>query len=119
MGRVFGAKDEPRLPPFVWTIPAFDGEHGVCLSVFSAQEQAMLQNIPLEDNTAQSTDPDAAVKAGSAAATKKDDSKVDLEAHVMSKCPDAQDCLQQLIIPAMSEVSELGDYAWAKRLSWK
>lgn len=33
-------------------------------------------------------------------------SKVPLEAHIMSKCPDAQDCLQQLIVPAMEQVSD-------------
>ncbi|KAJ2907368.1 hypothetical protein MKZ38_003225 [Zalerion maritima] len=29
------------------------------------------------------------------------DSKVPLEAHIMSKCPDARDCLKQLVLPAM------------------
>lgn len=32
--------------------------------------------------------------------------KVDLEAHIMSKCPDARDCLQQLVVPAMAQVSD-------------
>jgi len=32
--------------------------------------------------------------------------KVPLEIHIMSKCPDARDCLRQLIIPAMVQVSE-------------
>ncbi|KAE8150592.1 hypothetical protein BDV25DRAFT_154097 [Aspergillus avenaceus] len=36
--------------------------------------------------------------------------KVPLEAHVMSKCPDAQDCLQQLVVPAMERVSEKVDF---------
>lgn len=29
---------------------------------------------------------------------------VPLEAHIMSKCPDAKDCLQQLVLPAMVRV---------------
>ncbi|CAK3923356.1 hypothetical protein D0860_06412 [Lecanosticta acicola] len=33
--------------------------------------------------------------------------RVPLEAHIMSKCPDAKDCLHDLILPAMQEVEEL------------
>jgi hypothetical protein len=36
----------------------------------------------------------------------KDTEKVPLEIHVMSKCPDARDCLQELILPTMVEVSD-------------
>lgn len=32
--------------------------------------------------------------------------KVALEAHIMSKCPDARDCLQQLVVPTMEQVSD-------------
>ncbi|KAJ5159764.1 Gamma interferon inducible lysosomal thiol reductase GILT [Penicillium canariense] len=32
--------------------------------------------------------------------------KVPLEAHIMSKCPDAQDCLQKLVLPAMEQISD-------------
>jgi hypothetical protein len=31
---------------------------------------------------------------------------VPLEAHIMSKCPDAKDCLQQLVLPTMANVSD-------------
>ncbi|KAI4242152.1 MAG: hypothetical protein L6R40_004195 [Gallowayella cf. fulva] len=31
---------------------------------------------------------------------------VPLEAHIMSKCPDARDCLRDLVVPAMEEVVE-------------
>ncbi|POS86579.1 hypothetical protein EPUL_002245 [Erysiphe pulchra] len=31
---------------------------------------------------------------------------VPLEAHIMSKCPDAQDCLEMMIIPTMERISE-------------
>lgn len=36
--------------------------------------------------------------------------KVALEAHIMSKCPDAQDCLQQLVVPTMEQASDLVDF---------
>jgi hypothetical protein len=36
--------------------------------------------------------------------------KVPLEAHIMSKCPDAQDCLQQLVVPAMEKISDKVDF---------
>ena len=32
--------------------------------------------------------------------------KVPLEAHIMSKCPDAKDCLRDLIVPAMEKISD-------------
>jgi len=35
---------------------------------------------------------------------------VPLEAHIMSKCPDAMDCLQQLILPVMERVAPLVDF---------
>ncbi|KAJ5690502.1 Gamma interferon inducible lysosomal thiol reductase GILT [Penicillium macrosclerotiorum] len=34
------------------------------------------------------------------------ESKIPLEAHIMSKCPDAKDCLQKLVLPAMEQISE-------------
>ena len=36
--------------------------------------------------------------------------KVELEAHVMSKCPDARDCLRDLVVPAMEQVGDLVDF---------
>ncbi|KAK3374373.1 hypothetical protein B0T24DRAFT_529582 [Lasiosphaeria ovina] len=35
---------------------------------------------------------------------------VPLEAHIMSKCPDARDCLEQLILPAMEQVADLVNF---------
>jgi hypothetical protein len=35
--------------------------------------------------------------------------KVPLEIHIMSKCPDARDCLRELIVPTMVEVSDKVD----------
>lgn len=40
--------------------------------------------------------------------TKK--SKVTLEAHIMSKCPDAQVCLRDLVVPAMANISSDVDF---------
>lgn len=39
-------------------------------------------------------------------AFKNSSKKVPLEAHIMSKCPDARDCLQQLVVPAMEQISD-------------
>ncbi|KAI9757596.1 MAG: hypothetical protein M4579_003409 [Chaenotheca gracillima] len=36
--------------------------------------------------------------------------KIPLEAHIMSKCPDAQDCLRDLVLPAMEKVSDKVDF---------
>lgn len=35
---------------------------------------------------------------------------VPLEAHVMSKCPDAQACLQKLVVPTMEHISDKVDF---------
>lgn len=37
-------------------------------------------------------------------------SKVALEAHIMSKCPDAKDCLHDMILPAMQNISDKVDF---------
>lgn len=38
------------------------------------------------------------------------DTKIPLEAHIMSKCPDAQVCLQKLVLPAMEQISDNVDF---------
>lgn len=38
------------------------------------------------------------------------ETKIALEAHIMSKCPDAQDCLHDLILPAMEQISDKVDF---------
>ena len=35
---------------------------------------------------------------------------VPLEAHVMSKCPDAKRCLEELVVPAMEQVVDMVDF---------
>ncbi|KAJ5246396.1 hypothetical protein N7468_001379 [Penicillium chermesinum] len=39
-----------------------------------------------------------------------DSKKVPFEAHIMSKCPDAQACLRQLVIPTMEQVYDKVDF---------
>jgi hypothetical protein len=36
--------------------------------------------------------------------------KIPLEAHIMSKCPDAQACLHKLVLPAMEQISDKVDF---------
>jgi hypothetical protein len=36
--------------------------------------------------------------------------RIPLTAHIMSKCPDAKDCLQDLIIPTMQQVGSKVDF---------
>ena len=35
---------------------------------------------------------------------------VPLEAHIMSKCPDAKDCLRDLVVPTMEKVVNMVDF---------
>lgn len=48
--------------------------------------------------------------ATGAASTHPTKSRVPLEAHIMSKCPDARDCLQDLIVPAMTQIADKVDF---------
>ncbi|KAF1936480.1 hypothetical protein EJ02DRAFT_459503 [Clathrospora elynae] len=38
------------------------------------------------------------------------DIKVPLDVHIMSKCPDARDCLKKLVLPTMADVSDKVDF---------
>jgi hypothetical protein len=38
------------------------------------------------------------------------DTKVPVDVHIMSKCPDARDCLKKLVLPAMANVSDKVDF---------
>jgi hypothetical protein len=38
------------------------------------------------------------------------ENRIPLEAHIMSKCPDAKDCLQKLVLPAMEQISDKVDF---------
>ena len=37
---------------------------------------------------------------------RSEETLVPFEAHIMSKCPDAKDCLEKLVVPTMVEVSD-------------
>lgn len=39
-----------------------------------------------------------------------EDQRIPLEAHIMSKCPDAKGCLQKLVLPAMEQISDKVDF---------
>ncbi|KAL2003214.1 hypothetical protein VTN02DRAFT_4621 [Thermoascus thermophilus] len=60
-------------------------------------------NSPDDDDGRDAGKDDQTIPTGSS-------KKVPLEAHIMSKCPDAQDCLQQLIVPAMERISDKVDF---------
>lgn len=36
--------------------------------------------------------------------------KVALEVHIMSKCPDAKDCLKELVVPTMAKIHDKVDF---------
>jgi hypothetical protein len=36
--------------------------------------------------------------------------RIPLEAHIMSKCPDARDCLRDLVVPAMEKIEKKVDF---------
>ena len=61
------------------------------------------------ENGALTKSPDSDADEGSAKAT-ANKTKVELEAHIMSKCPDAKDCLKELVVPAMEQAAEMVDF---------
>lgn len=38
------------------------------------------------------------------------DTKVPMDVHIMSKCPDARDCMNKLVLPVMANVSDKIDF---------
>lgn len=69
----------------------------LCLYVY-AKPSSVLSPLPDISSRLSSTLQAAGSGAGANAAL------VPLEAHIMSKCPDAKDCLQKLVLPAMVRV---------------
>lgn len=43
--------------------------------------------------------------------TKEEKQPIEVEMHIMSKCPDAEFCIHQLLLPVMAELSEAGKMA--------
>ena len=48
--------------------------------------------------------------SGSSSLVSNETIKVALEAHVMSKCPDARDCLRDMVVPAMEKIGNKVDF---------
>ncbi|KAL5003255.1 hypothetical protein BDV10DRAFT_191108 [Aspergillus recurvatus] len=42
--------------------------------------------------------------------TPADSKRVPFEAHIMSKCPDARDCIRELVVPTMEKISDKVDF---------
>lgn len=55
-------------------------------------------------STLQAASPGTATAPAAGSGADADAALVPLEAHIMSKCPDAKDCLQKLVLPAMVRV---------------
>ena len=49
-------------------------------------------------------------KPASASVAKQNVTRVPLEAHIMSKCPDSKYCLENLVLPTMQNVSDKVDF---------
>lgn len=56
------------------------------------------------------TEPPSLRDDEASAGTTAHKTKVELEAHIMSKCPDAKDCLQELVVPAMEHAADMVDF---------
>jgi hypothetical protein len=89
--------------------PASDGvDSGGSSSSSSVLHDGGANNQALNlDLNADKPAPPAAAAAAAAAATPKPAARrVPLEAHLMSKCPDARDCLRDLVLPAMQRAGD-------------
>ncbi|KAJ4416240.1 hypothetical protein N0V85_002364 [Neurospora sp. IMI 360204] len=81
------------LMVMVWTLCGLDMD----LDDNDALSEWSLEQMPLTTITIPTTDADV---GGDVAGHEL----VALEAHIMSKCPDARDCLRELVLPAMQRV---------------
>ncbi len=61
-------------------------------------------------STDQPYSPESSTSRSSIPALASNTTKVPLEAHIMSKCPDARDCLVELVVPAMEEIVDKVDF---------
>ncbi|CEJ58320.1 hypothetical protein PMG11_06981 [Penicillium brasilianum] len=68
-------------------------------------DQSQYENIELE-----SYEEIPAIQRPLVISTEVSEKKIPLEAHIMSKCPDAKDCLQKLVLPAMEQISDKVDF---------
>ncbi|PGH10852.1 hypothetical protein AJ79_05212 [Helicocarpus griseus UAMH5409] len=94
----------------------------LCLLIFAVVHKPHLPYSPLYDLRQGKTsapccggNDDSAIPLmgnndNNAPAATADSNRVPLEAHIMSKCPDAQYCLERLIVPSMVQVHEKVDF---------
>ena len=61
-------------------------------------------------NTDEPYSPESSSSRSDIPASASNTNKVPLEAHIMSKCPDARDCLVELVVPAMEQVVDKVDF---------
>lgn len=47
-----------------------------------------------------------------------DPQRIPLEAHIMSKCPDARDCLRELVVPTMERANDKIDFELSFIAKW-
>lgn len=69
-----------------------------------ARPSSVLSPLPDISSRLSNTLQAAAPASGSGSRADANAALVPLEAHIMSKCPDAKDCLQKLVLPAMVRV---------------
>ncbi|POS75777.1 hypothetical protein DHEL01_v205828 [Diaporthe helianthi] len=73
----------------------------LCLYLYAKPSSAL---GPLPDMSPRLSNTLQVAMPGSAPGADTNAALVPLEAHIMSKCPDARDCLQKLILPAMVRI---------------
>ncbi|KAJ5811650.1 hypothetical protein N7474_007951 [Penicillium riverlandense] len=71
-----------------------------------APAAAIQTSLPLDDHIISNAPKQKPLTPSAEVQTKK----IPLEAHIMSKCPDAQVCLQELVVPAMEKISDKVDF---------
>ncbi|KAF3482216.1 uncharacterized protein GIQ15_04975 [Arthroderma uncinatum] len=77
----------------------------LCLTVFG-----MLHRPHFPQKYVDAVKDAAAARPGKQTVGTTGSKKVPFEAHIMSKCPDAQDCLRQLVVPTMEQVHSKVDF---------
>lgn len=73
----------------------------ICL-LFAVLTRYLMLSLLSDRHTARS--PSAGPSSTHMSTMDSNHSLVPLEAHIMSKCPDARDCLRDLVVPAMEKV---------------
>lgn len=77
------------------------------MDTFTSPESDQSQYENIEQESHEQT---PAIQRPLVISTEVAEKKIPLEAHIMSKCPDAKDCLQKLVLPAMEQISAKVDF---------